>query len=338
MTARIFGLFEDSYRVQCTRCGESLDISREEVEAGLYTCPACGAQSPIPDGVLVQYRANRLREEARNDEQDRKRQEQEWRTTERAEQDAAALKRRQERSLAQNKRRQARGRWRIEGTGGRPQASQVKLDAHRHQSTSRAESLRAGKCPACGAQLQVVQSGYDGGWGLLGLLASGSGLGLLAGFLGSGKKVRVCSGCGRNYRFAYSGCAKLAVIGLVVLILVILVSPAFFKEQNRNPVPHGAVIRPQRPVQAAAPAPAAQPAKQQFAPQPPPSPAVKAQLAKGMTENQVRQFLGYPSKQSSLAAPGYSSRRVDYWTYVSGQKLQFVNGKLESWGEPRPPQ
>lgn len=72
-------LGHESYTVRCQRCNEELTLTRGEVEAGQYGCPACGHVAPVPDHIQAQYEANRAREKARRTEKQRKQQENEER-------------------------------------------------------------------------------------------------------------------------------------------------------------------------------------------------------------------------------------------------------------------
>lgn len=102
---------------------------------------------------------------------------------------------------------------------------QLQLARTRQAQAARNQSLHAGRCPNCGAELQVIQRGYDTGTGLTCCLFAGP-LGLLAGLLDSGKRTRGCPGCGREFKFDSWGqnsvLAVLAVVAAVVFLLVLL--------------------------------------------------------------------------------------------------------------------
>lgn len=179
----IFGLFgKESYSVECARCHESLTITREEVEAGGYTCPVCNGTNPIPESVRAEYKKNRAEDELRRQKEERKQSERERKHREREKQRAQKEKERRQRVAV------------------RQRARQEELERSREKEQARKVSLRAGQCPDCGAELQVLQKGYDTGTGVACCLFTGP-IGLLAGLLGSGKKTRVCKGCGREFRF-----------------------------------------------------------------------------------------------------------------------------------------
>jgi hypothetical protein len=130
--------------------------------------------------------------------------------------------------------------------------------------------------------------------------------------------------------------------GFGILVLLVLGGVVAFAvvPYVRKPPPVVApkVITIKRPAPAPRPTPPPPPPAPRPAPPPPkPAPAPKPHLVGGMTEDQVRQVLGAPAQKSSLASPGFSSVRIDYWTYGPGQKLEFVNGKLESWANNAPP-
>jgi hypothetical protein len=82
------------------------------------------------------------------------------------------------------------------------QARILRLQTTRQKQAARNGSLRAGRCPDCGAELQVMQKGYDTGTGLA-CCCLGGPLGLLGGMLGSGQKTRVCRGCGHEFKFGW---------------------------------------------------------------------------------------------------------------------------------------
>jgi Zn finger protein HypA/HybF involved in hydrogenase expression len=171
-----FGLFgKESYYVECAHCDESLAITREEVEAGRYTCPVCNGASSVPDHIRAEHKKKREQEELRRQEKERKKKEREAR-------------RAQHKSEAQQER------------AARERARQEQLERIRQKQASRNASLHAGQCPDCGGELQVLEKGYDSGTGLACCCLAGP-LGLLGGLLGSGEKTRVCKGCGREFRF-----------------------------------------------------------------------------------------------------------------------------------------
>lgn len=61
------------FKAECSGCKEPLKITREEVERGGYTCPACGQRNPIPPEVQQHYDRRRAEEEEKRKEKKRRR-------------------------------------------------------------------------------------------------------------------------------------------------------------------------------------------------------------------------------------------------------------------------
>jgi uncharacterized Zn finger protein (UPF0148 family) len=78
-------LGRSGYKAECPRCGEPLKITRQEAEAGSYTCPACSQQNAIPAEVRQQYDRERAEEEEKRREKERRREEREARRVRRNE-------------------------------------------------------------------------------------------------------------------------------------------------------------------------------------------------------------------------------------------------------------
>ena len=107
-------------------------------------------------------------------------------------------------------------------TAAMQRARQEQLERSRERAAGRTASLRAGNCPDCGAELQVLQKGYDSGTGLTCCCLAGP-IGLLAGLLGSGTKTRVCKGCGHEFRFGSETNVAAIAVATVVAVVVLLV-------------------------------------------------------------------------------------------------------------------
>ncbi|MFO7958091.1 MAG: hypothetical protein R6X33_13445 [Candidatus Brocadiia bacterium] len=182
------------YEVQCARCEEPLKITREEVEADCYTCPVCNHTNLIPAPVRGQYQQERAEEDLRQREKERKKKE---RAARRAEKE----KERKERNLAKQR------------------ARKEQLERSRRAEAERRSALRAGKCPVCGGEIQVIQKGYSTDTGLACCCLTGP-IGLLGGFLGSGQKVRVCSGCGKEFSFCSNHKSAVTLAAFVAGALV----------------------------------------------------------------------------------------------------------------------
>ncbi len=116
---------------------------------------------------------------------------------------------------------------REEERAAKRKARQEKLKKQREKEKAKKESLKTGKCPNCGGELQVLQKGYDTGTGVACCLLGGP-VGLLGGLLGSGKKTRVCKGCGQEFSFGSqkqdSAAAVVVIVLLVVFLLILLAS------------------------------------------------------------------------------------------------------------------
>ena len=188
------GWGNETYSVECERCGEKLVIEREEVENEQFVCPACGYQSDIPPGVQRSYRENRAEEERKRKEEERREEE----------------KRKKERERREEKRRRAVRR-------------KEKRRQQREKKKEREKTLKSGTCPECGGELEVTQEGYQTGKGAVCCLLAGP-LGLLGGLLGSGDKTRVCKGCGKEYPFdSQDADTTLVAIVLVCILFFFLV-------------------------------------------------------------------------------------------------------------------
>jgi len=201
---RLFGMFrKEWYSAQCRRCHERVSITREEVEAGRYTCPVCNDSNPIPDAVRAEYEKNRAKDELR-----------ERRHKERERQRAQKEMQRRQRVAAKQR------------------ARQEELERSRKRAETREASLRAGRCPDCGAQLQVLRKTFDGrralSWGCLSYLLGFGYLGALAGFGSGTEMTRVCGGCGREFPFSASRLSKTTnvvttVVAIIIIVIVLII-------------------------------------------------------------------------------------------------------------------
>jgi hypothetical protein len=196
----ILGFFRrERYGVQCPHCDKALKIGPETVAVGRYTCTACGQVSPVPDDVREEYRRAHPGQRIRRRAKDTPYEERAGTAAEeqvRPAQGEETKQRAREERLARRRRRQAE--WNA--------------------------ALRAGECPACGAQMLIRRKGYNAEAALAGCLLGGP-LGLLAGFIGSDKKLRVCQDCGQEFPFASEKKEKRAPIVAIVLagLLLLLV-------------------------------------------------------------------------------------------------------------------
>ena len=114
----------ESYGIECAHCGETLSISRVEVEADGYNCLECDAANPIPISVAAKYRDIRAREERRIRNKEEERQE-------------------KERRLAASKAERDERQKEIK------EESQKKLQQEPEEQSHRRVKMRWMKCPRC---------------------------------------------------------------------------------------------------------------------------------------------------------------------------------------------
>ncbi len=144
MSSAPFG--KESYSVECGWCHEARKIDCEEVDEGQYKCPVCNYANLFPDSVRAEYRKNCAKDELRRQEKERQQREVDRKRGEHAERRAEREKEWEKKLAAAQQARQEGLAWMVRrGDEGK---------------ASRGVSLRAGQCPDCGGELQILQKGY----------------------------------------------------------------------------------------------------------------------------------------------------------------------------------